>query len=153
MEKNALYRELDVYSDGASRGNPGKASCGFVIFLSKSKQQLLRQGTYLGKKTNNQAEYAGVILAIRKAKEYQPKKIHCYLDSELIVKQLHGIYKVKDIEMKRLFALVVAEMSETEIEFTHILRAYNKEADAMANLALDKGEKEGDTFLYTTYNE
>lgn len=142
--------KLAIYTDGASRGNPGKASCGFVFYDAYTQELLLKQGTYLGEKTNNQAEYAALILALKKASEYAPEEIECYLDSELVVKQLLGEYKVKDPEMKRLWTIVKEYETSCTIHFTHILRQYNKVADAMANEALDRGSMPGETFLYSS---
>lgn len=140
--------EVTLYCDGASRGNPGKASCGFVLIDTETGNELLRQGTYLGEKTNNQAEYTGLLLGIRRAKEYQPVKIHCFLDSELVTKQMKGEYKIKNPEMKRLHDLVVEEMEGENVDFQHVLRHLNSLADAMANHALEKGKKIGDTFIF-----
>lgn len=142
--------KLAIYTDGASRGNPGKASCGFVFYDEQTGGVLLKQGTYLGEKTNNQAEYAALILALKKATEFKPETISCYLDSQLVVKQLLGEYKVKDPEMKRLWNIVKEYERHMHIQFTHVLRHLNKEADAMANEALDRGTMPGETFLYSS---
>lgn len=148
VRKNHPPKEITVYCDGASRGNPGIASCGFVMRDTITGQEILKQGTYLGEKTNNQAEYTGLLLAIRRAKEYKPLVIHCFLDSELVTKQMRGEYKVKNSEMKRLHDLVVEEMKDVEVDFSHVLRHLNSEADAMANYAIEKGSKVGDTFIF-----
>lgn len=146
--KSRSIQDVTLYCDGASKGNPGPASCGFVLMDSTTGQELLRQGTYLGEKTNNQAEYSGLLLAIRRAKEYAPKKIQCYLDSELVTKQMRGEYKIKNSEMKRLHDLVVGEASTLDITFSHILRHLNTVADSMANYAIDKGRAVGDSFIF-----
>lgn len=146
--KSKSLNEITLYCDGASKGNPGRASCGFVLSDTKTGKEILKQGTYLGEKTNNQAEYTGLLLALRRAKEFEPQKIHCYLDSELVTKQMKGEYKIKNSEMKRLHDLVVEETKDAEVEFSHVLRHLNSAADAMANYAIEKGSKVGDSFIF-----
>ena len=140
--------EITLYCDGASKGNPGRASCGFVLTETLTGREILKQGTYLGEKTNNQAEYTGLLLAIRRAKEYHPSQIHCFLDSELVTKQMRGEYKIKNAEMKRLHDLVKEEMKDVAVDFSHVLRHLNSEADTMANYAIEKGVKVGDSFIF-----
>lgn len=133
---------LHIYIDGAARGNPGPAGAGAVI---KVGRQVYYYKKYLGTATNNQAEYHGLILALAKAREHINQnnlvidKIICYSDSELLIKQLRREYKVKD---KTLAGLFVKVWNLTQhlprIEYCHISREKNKDADKLANEAIDK---------------
>ncbi len=128
---------VDLYSDGGSRGNPGKSGAGFVL-LDEDKQEFVAGKKYLGIATNNVAEYTALILGLEKAQELKITCINCFLDSELIVKQLNGQYKVKHPDMKPLFKKV-KNLSESfkSVSFTHIPRNKNKRADELANEAMD----------------
>jgi ribonuclease HI len=132
---------VKIFSDGGARGNPGPAGIGAVIYNEDNKI-LAQISEYLGVTTNNQAEYRALIAALKKAKELGVEKVECYLDSELVVKQLNHEYKVKNKDLAPLFLeihnLVVSFKS---INFFHIRREYNKEADRLANEAMDKGTK------------
>ena len=132
---------VKIFSDGGARGNPGPAGIGAVIYNEDNKI-LAQISEYLGVTTNNQAEYRALIAALKKAKELGVEKVECYLDSELVVKQLNHEYKVKNKDLAPLFLeihnLVVSFKS---INFFHIRREYNKEADRLANDAMDKGTK------------
>ena len=132
---------VKIFSDGGARGNPGPAGIGAVIY-NKDDKILAQISEYLGVATNNQAEYKALIAALKKAKELGVEKVECYLDSELVVKQLNHEYKVKNKDLAPLFLeihnLVVSFKS---INFFHIRREYNKEADRLANEAMDKGTK------------
>lgn len=128
---------LISFTDGGSRNNPGPAACGAVI--KNEKQDLLFTGSeFLGTATNNQAEYGALILALKKAGELGGTEIICYLDSELVVKQLNRQYKVKDEKMKLLFSEVVKlALNFDKVEFVHIPREKNKLADKLVNERLD----------------
>jgi len=94
----------------------------------------------MGVATNNQAEYTAIVLAIEKAKELGATELDFYLDSELAVKQLNREYKVKNKELEKLFVLVYNKSQHfKKVTFTHIRREFNKEADILANKAMDKG--------------
>jgi len=125
-----------LYSDGGARGNPGPAGAGWVIY--QDGEELLTGGQFLGKQTNNVAEYTALLLGLEKAVELKITKIICHLDSELVVKQLNGEYKVKNSELKKLWqkAKNLAE-NFAQIEFKHVRREQNKRADQLANLAMD----------------
>ena len=102
--------EVLLFTDGASRGNPGEAGIGFVIRDTHGK--VLYAGTkYLGITTNNVAEWNGLLVGLRKVRELGISKVRCFLDSELVVKQMKGEYKVKHPEMKALHAEAEAESS------------------------------------------
>ncbi len=128
--------EVIVYCDGGSRGNPGPSASGVVIKSTKGKV-LAEYCEFLGERTNNYAEYSAVILALQKLHEMGVSKADFYLDSQLVVRQLNGEYKIKHQDMKLLFAKVEELSRGIEVSYTHVLRADNKEADAMVNKCLD----------------
>ena len=129
--------KLIIYCDGGSRGNPGPAGLGVVIYDGK-KNKLFEISEFLGVATNNQAEYKGVLQAIKKAKELKAKELTFYLDSELIVKQMNGQYRVKNKDLLPIYMEIKKHILEFQkVEFNHVRREYNKEADALANIAMD----------------
>jgi len=132
-------KKIIIYSDGGARGNPGPAGIGAV--LSNEKNEVVAEiSKYLGETTNNQAEYQALIAALEKAKELKADELECYLDSELVVRQLNREYKVKNAELATLFLKVHnLSLSFKKIKFIHIRREQNKEADLLANVAMDKG--------------
>lgn len=122
--------------DGAARGNPGPAGAGIV--LKTGDGRVHRVGEYLGKATNNIAEYKALLTGVRKAAELGVSELQVRSDSELVVKQLNGIYKVKNPQLQELYFSVIKSIScFKKITFTHVPREENKEADRMANLAID----------------
>lgn len=133
--------EIEVFSDGGARGNPGLAAIGVVI-KNKSGAALKRLGKFIGKNlTNNQAEYQGVIEGLRLAQKYQPRKITFFLDSQLLVQQLSGYFKVKNKDLKKYFDQVLSlKLAFPVVEFKHIPRKENWEADGLVNETLDKYE-------------
>lgn len=127
---------LKVFSDGASRGNPGEAGCGFVILSGEG--ELLEEGClYIGHATNNVAEYRAVLEAARKAKLRNPAAVNFYLDSELIVKQMKGEYKVKNETLAQIRLELIKTIEGTKFSFNHVPREQNKLADKLANKAID----------------
>lgn len=137
--------KLITFTDGGSRNNPGPAACGIVI--QDEKENITFTGSkYLGIATNNQAEYGALIMALEKAKELlkdeSEKEVACYLDSELVVKQLNREYKVKEEKMQKLY-LEVCNLCAgfDKVEFIHIRREKNKMADKLVNEELDKQVK------------
>jgi ribonuclease HI len=129
--------ELIIHTDGGSRGNPGPSAVGVVI-TTPGGDHLESFGEYIGETTNNQAEYSAVVAALKAATKYQPKKIDFYLDSELVVKQLKGEYRVKNSELKPLYADIIKSTSDLDVSFSHVLREHNKLADIEVNKALDE---------------
>ncbi len=136
---------LNINTDGASRGNPGKASYGIVI-KNDEGEILDTKKDFLGITTNNIAEYTGVLEALKLVKNRynleKIKKINIISDSELLVKQLNKIYKVKNLNLKKYFDEIERIKKEfiekgIEVSFKHVKREYNKEADALANEVLD----------------
>lgn len=131
-----------IHTDGGARGNPGPAGAGVVIESEGKKIELKK---YLGIKTNNQAEYEALIMALEHILEIFPDDpklvtVYCFLDSELVVKQLNGQYKVKNLEIKNLVAQVQSLSSHLhQFEVKHIPREKNQQADKLVNLAIDEG--------------
>ncbi|OGQ35679.1 MAG: hypothetical protein A3F16_00610 [Deltaproteobacteria bacterium RIFCSPHIGHO2_12_FULL_43_9] len=129
--------ELVIYSDGASRGNPGEGGAG-VVFEDGNGKEITTIQRYLGLVTNNVAEYQALLIGLEAAQEFHAKKIRIFLDSELVVKQLNGEYKVKNSNLKPLFDLIRSALSRFEaFEISHIPREKNNRADALANAAID----------------
>lgn len=129
---------MKLFTDGGARGNPGPAGCGMVI--KDDNDQLIKEWSYyMGTATNNQAEYTALLLwldEINRLPNNSP--VICYLDSELIVKQLNGIYKVKNPQLKEIYLQVqTLRQKIKDCQFVHVPRAQNKEADKMANIAMD----------------
>ncbi len=137
-----VQMNLTIHTDGAARGNPGEAGVGVVIQWNGAVR---RYKKYLGVATNNMAEYEALVFALIKArgiiasKRLEIEKIICYSDSELMVRQLNRIYKVKNAELEKLF-ITVWNVSHKlpKVEYKHIAREKNKEADKLANEAIDK---------------
>jgi ribonuclease HI len=131
---------LVAYADGGSRGNPGKAACG-VLVTDADGAELLRRAKTLGKATNNVAEYEGVLYALELCRELGAADVLLRLDSELVVRQLEGRYKVKDARLAKLHARAREAASAFEhFHVEHIPRAENAIADQLANAALDGKE-------------
>ncbi len=131
-------------TDGGSRGNPGPAAAGFVI-EDPSGGMVCRGGRFLGETTNNVAEYEGLIWGLQTAiaRGYDLSAVYC--DSELVVKQINGEYKVKHPNMRPLFERAKALLHQTgDVEVVHVPREENVEADRMVNEALDAEEDVGD---------
>lgn len=126
-----------LYTDGGSRGNPGDSAIG--AFLFDCENMLFDfTGKYIGVGTNNHAEYTALIEGLGLAKKALVSEIFCYLDSELVVKQLNGKYSVKNVEILKLYKKVIAFKKEFKsIEFVHIERTKNKFADKLVNQILD----------------
>lgn len=130
-----------IFSDGGARGNPGPAGYGFVI-MNKNNKVIFEGSKYIGKATNNQAEYQGAINALIKMFEIDnnAEDILVCLDSKLIVEQINGNYKIKNEGLKPLYWQLRDLISQfrINIKFTHVARIKNKEADRLVNEALDK---------------
>lgn len=132
-----LIQNIVIYTDGGSRGNPGPAAAGYII-TDENGSQLECAGLFLGETTNNVAEYTGVIKALEKAQHLKAKSVKLYSDSELLVKQLKGEYKVKSDLLRPLFEQAYKLLESFEKSaVTHITRDKNKKADELVNKALD----------------
>lgn len=132
--------KLIIHSDGGARGNPGPAGIGVVIHNEKEKL-VAEISRFLGVSTNNQAEYRALIAGLEKAVELGAESVDCYLDSELVVKQINHEYKVKNKELAPLFLKVYNLLTKFKsYNFRHVPREQNKEADCLANEAMDRGK-------------
>ncbi len=125
-----------VYSDGASIGNPGEAGCGAIV-VDESGQTLLERYSYLGRTTNNVAEYEGAILAVEKARELGAARVELRVDSSLLANQINGRYRVKSRQLAPLYQRLMKIVQQFDgFEVTLIGRKENKQADRLANLAI-----------------
>jgi ribonuclease HI len=130
---------LIAHSDGGARGNPGPAGYGVVI-QDQSGRKVAALSEYLGHQTNNFAEYQGLIGALEYALERGPKALKLISDSELLVRQIKGIYKVKNPTLRDLHARAQELIAQLDwFSIGHALREHNQEADRLANEAMDKG--------------
>ena len=130
---------LIAHSDGGARGNPGPAGYGVVIKDNTGKK-VAGLSEYLGHQTNNFAEYQGLIAALEYAVNHGPKALKLVSDSELMVKQIKGIYKVKNETLQELYARAKQLINKLDwFSIDHALREHNQEADRLANEAMDKG--------------
>ena len=129
-----------VYVDGAARGNPGPAAAGICLFDADGRRVRLI-GKSLGRLPNNQAEYRALLLALEAAIPFAPATLLVRMDSELVVRQMTGMYRVKDTVLQGLYARVQRLIRTLgPVDFEHVPRAQNAEADRLANLALDGEE-------------
>lgn len=136
MVNNSVKSTARLFTDGGARGNPGQAAIGGVIYLGDKKIAIFSE--YIGETTNNQAEYAALIKGLEVALVNKIKELNCYLDSELVVKQLNKEYKVKEASLAKIFVKAWnLALQFKKITFTHVPRGLNKEADALVNKALD----------------
>ncbi len=131
---------LIAYADGAARGNPGPAACGAVV-LDHDGNELRRIAQAIGRGTNNEAEYRAAIAAVRAALELGASELQLRLDSQLVVRQLQGSYRVRNERLKPLYRELDA-LSDQFVRFSvdHVPREQNRRADALANAALDGKE-------------
>ncbi|MDO8515515.1 MAG: ribonuclease HI family protein [bacterium] len=127
---------LIIKTDGGSRGNPGRAACAYV---AKDPSGNLREkrGKYLGRATNNVAEYEGVLLFLGSHPAKQGETLDFYLDSLLVVNQLKGLWKIKDENLKILNSKVKELTKNLNVSWNHVPREQNTEADALVNETLD----------------
>ena len=129
-----------IRTDGAARGNPGPAGIG-VLIADEAGEVLEESSDYIGVATNNVAEYAGLIDALKKAARYGADTAEIYLDSELLVKQLQGVYKVKNAALRSLHGSVQELLAGyRRVRIEHVPRERNVEADKLANEAIDRFE-------------
>jgi ribonuclease HI len=138
-ERSTPASYLIAHSDGGARGNPGPAGYGVVI-EDQSGKKIAGLSEYLGHQTNNVAEYQGLIAALEYAVENGHKALKLISDSELLVKQIKGIYKVKNLALQDLHARAKELIAQLDwFSIGHALREHNQEADRLANAAMDKG--------------
>jgi ribonuclease HI len=140
-ETRVAGQALTLRTDGGSRGNPGHAAAGVVI--ERADGSVLAQGKrYLGVLTNNQAEYCALLLGLTAIQRYAPASVRVLLDSELVVRQMRGEYRVRDEQLRELYTQAVAlAKALPAVSFAHAPRAQNARADALVNQVLDERER------------
>jgi ribonuclease HI len=130
---------LHLFSDGGSRGNPGQAAIAAILEDPLKGEVLQQHAERIGVETNNVAEYRALIEGLKMAKRFQPARLICHLDSELVVRQLNGQYQVKMETLKPFFQEIQSLAEDfNDVVFTHIPREDNYRADALVNKVLDE---------------
>ena len=133
-------RRVTVYSDGAARGNPGPAGAGVRIEDARGRR-VSEAARYLGEATNNVAEYRALILGLELARELGASEVELRADSELIIRQMTGEYRVRNVRLQELHRQAQAlEQAFRSVGYVHIRREQNRAADRLANLAIDQEE-------------
>lgn len=141
--ENPPEHYLVAHSDGGARGNPGPAGYG-VVLQDEAGRKVAALSEYLGHQTNNFAEYQGLIAALEYAVQHGPKALKLISDSELLVRQIKGIYKVKNATLQELHGRAKELIAQLDwFSIGHALREQNQEADRLANEAMDKGTGRG----------
>ena len=136
MDRSAVHT---AHVDGGARGNPGPAGFGVVIHDAQGKK-VAELSQYLGHRTNNYAEYSGLLAALRYAIAHQIPSLKIISDSELMVRQMKGIYKVRHPELRKLYDEAQRLTAQIEyVEIRHALREHNQDADRLANEGMDRG--------------
>lgn len=132
-----LPKQIKMYADGGSRGNPGPSASGYVLMDTKDSL-ITERGVYLGITTNNQAEYYAVKFGLEEALKNGAREVDVYLDSLLVVNQMKGIFKVKNRDLWPIHQAIQELVKQfKEVKFTHVPRELNKLADAEVNKCLD----------------
>jgi len=137
-----LKMRLKIYSDGASRGNPGTSAIAFKI-MTEDDRLLKMYSRLLGVRTNNQAEYEALISALQSVSKLTDQEVSCYMDSELVVKHINGEYKVRNPELKTLwFKVQELKQKFRRITFTNVPRSnmHIEEVDRLVNQTLDRAK-------------
>ena len=136
--KKAILTEAKLYADGGSRGNPGPSASGFVLY-DMHDNIVVKNGIYLGVRTNNQAEYQALKFGLEEALKQGVVNLHVHMDSMLVVNQMNGIFQVKNRDLWPIHdAIKQLAKGFKHITYTHVPRALNKAADAEVNAALDE---------------
>mgnify|MGYP001289772841 CR=1 FL=1 len=133
---------FSLYFDGASRGNPGPASLGGVIYDSL-KEEKINYKKAIGVATNNYAEYQALLVGIKVCIKYDIKEVNIYGDSKLVIEQVKGNWKVKSDTLRPIYLEIQKHITPeyfTKITFNHVRRHLNKRADELANVALDNAQ-------------
>ncbi|HEY8208128.1 MAG TPA: ribonuclease HI family protein [Myxococcaceae bacterium] len=129
---------IRVYSDGAARGNPGLAGAGAVL-VEPNGRVVERLGKFLGVQTNNYAEYMGLLLGLKRAKDLGVQEVEVFADSELMIRQLNGTYQVKSPSLRPLYEEVLELLNQFgRFKLVHVPREMNAMADEMSNRAIDE---------------
>ena len=135
---DGAFERMRVYSDGAARGNPGLSGAGAVL-VEPSGQIVDRLGKFLGVHTNNYAEYMGLLIGLRRAKDLGVREVEVFADSELMIRQLGGRYQVKSVTLRPLYEEAVKLLNDfSRVKLVHVPREMNKAADEMSNRAIDE---------------
>ncbi len=137
-EAPPAYLRLRLYSDGAARGNPGPAGAGAVL-VEPSGQVVDKLGKFLGHQTNNYAEYMGLLMGLKRARELNVREVEVFADSELMIRQLGGRYQVKSPSLRPLYLETLQVLNGFErVKLVHVPREMNRAADEMSNRAIDE---------------
>lgn len=137
-KKSTYFKELTLYADGGSRGNPGPSASGFAL-IDENGNIVVKKGVYLGVTTNNQAEYHSLKLGLEEASKLQAQTVNVFMDSQLVVRQMEGIYKVKNRDLWPIYTAIKDLITTFKrVNFKHVPRELNKIADGAVNEALDK---------------
>jgi ribonuclease HI len=138
MKPSGSEGRLIIYIDGASKGNPGMAGAGILIANGEGRR-ISEVSRYLGHKTNNEAEYWALLLALREAERLEGESIQVFTDSELVERQMNGLYRVKDLNLRTLHKRALQNLGRfSSFEIRSIPREENKEADRLANQAIER---------------
>jgi len=130
---------LKIYIDGASRGNPGEAGAG-VWMADREGRKVFEMSRYLGRKTNNEAEYWALLFGLQEARRLGGRSIRIFTDSELVERQVNGLYRVKNLNLKVLHTSVIRQLKAfSSYAIESIPREMNREADRLANEAIQRG--------------
>jgi ribonuclease HI len=130
--------KVRVYSDGAARGNPGPSGAGAVL-VDSSGNVVDRLGKYLGIQTNNYAEYMGLLLGLKRARELGIREVEVFADSELMIRQLGGRYQVRSPSLRPLYEQALRLLNDfSRVKLVHVPRKMNAAADEMSNRAIDE---------------
>jgi len=138
---DAIMMKYKIFTDGGSRGNPGPAAIGAVVFDLEGGKKIFEISKCIGSATNNVAEYSAIEAALDWVLEQgDSASIDFFLDSELVQRQLSGVYKVKDPILRQIFLRIRSKIVglKGQVTFAHVRREFNAEADALLNQALDK---------------
>jgi ribonuclease HI len=136
-----LSKTIRIFTDGAARGNPGPAGVGVVIEDDQGTR-LAGKCRYIGKATNNEAEYQALIEGLKAVAQWKPDRLEVFLDSKLVVEQVSGTYRVRKAELQPLYNEVKHLLGTFgEVEVKHVEREKNRGADALANKAIDEHVK------------
>lgn len=134
-------KPMTLHTDGGARGNPGPAGAGITLCDAESGEAIFEAGYWLERMTNNQAEYTGLIRGLDAASNAGAQELAIYSDSELMVKQINGEYRVKNANIKPLFEQAFGKLKTIpKWKLHHVRREQNKRADQLANLAMDLRE-------------
>jgi ribonuclease HI len=137
QEQPIVLKEVKVFADGGSRGNPGPSASGYVV-LDMADNVVKKSGVYLGITTNNQAEYRALKFGLDEAQKMDAQQVDVYMDSLLVVNQMKGIFKVKNRDLWPIHESIKEQLRLfKKVTFTHVPRELNKLADAEVNEILD----------------